>query len=70
MLADPVTADRVAAATPVERDRFADLLRVTSIGVVVSGYGPEDAADLLTRADEALYRAKRSGRNTFAVSMY
>jgi len=42
----------------------------TSIGVVVSGTGPEDAADLLTRADEALYRAKRSGRNTFAVSMY
>ena len=42
----------------------------TSIGVVVSGAGPEEAADLLTRADEALYRAKRSGRNTFAVSMY
>jgi len=42
----------------------------TSIGVVVSGSGPEEAADLLTRADEALYRAKRSGRNTFALSMY
>jgi fucose 4-O-acetylase-like acetyltransferase len=38
MLADPVTADRVAAATPVERDRFADLLRVASIGVVVAGH--------------------------------
>jgi len=42
----------------------------TSIGVVVSGVRPEDAADLLTRADEALYRAKRAGRNTFAVSMH
>jgi fucose 4-O-acetylase-like acetyltransferase len=38
MLADPVTAERVAAATPVERDRFADLLRVASIGVVVAGH--------------------------------
>jgi hypothetical protein len=31
------TADRVAAATPAERDRFADLLRVASILVVVAG---------------------------------
>ena len=32
------TADRVAAATPGERDRFADLLRVASILVVVAGH--------------------------------
>src|SRR5215211_3497017 len=32
------TADRVAAATPPERDRFADLLRVASIVVVVAGH--------------------------------
>ena len=32
------TADRVAAATPAERDRFADLLRVASIVVVVAGH--------------------------------
>ena len=32
------TADRVAAATPAERDRFADLLRVASILVVVAGH--------------------------------
>ena len=39
MLADAsaVTA-RVAAATPAERDRFADLLRVASILVVVAGH--------------------------------
>lgn len=42
----------------------------TSIGVVVSNGGPEDGASLMSRADEALYRAKRSGRNTFAVSAY
>ena len=32
------TADRVAAAAPAERDRFADLLRVASIVVVVAGH--------------------------------
>lgn len=32
------TAGRVAAATPAERDRFADLLRVASIVVVVAGH--------------------------------
>src|SRR5512133_2632120 len=31
-------AGRVAAATPTERDRFADLLRVASIVVVVAGH--------------------------------
>ena len=31
-------AHPVAAATPVERDRFADLLRVASILVVVAGH--------------------------------
>jgi hypothetical protein len=31
-------AARVAAATPPERDRFADLLRVASILVVVAGH--------------------------------
>jgi hypothetical protein len=32
------TAGRVAAATPTERDRFAELLRVASIVVVVAGH--------------------------------
>ena len=32
------TASRLAAATPVDRDRFADLLRVASIVVVVAGH--------------------------------
>jgi hypothetical protein len=34
------TAGRVAAATPAERDRFADLLRVAGILVVVAGHWP------------------------------
>jgi hypothetical protein len=34
MLADTSAAGRVAAATPAERDRFADVLRVASIVVV------------------------------------
>jgi hypothetical protein len=34
----PSTARRLAAATPVERDRFADLLRVASIVIVVAGH--------------------------------
>ena len=38
MLADTSAASRVAAATPAERDRFADLLRVASILVVVAGH--------------------------------
>jgi fucose 4-O-acetylase-like acetyltransferase len=38
MLTRTSTASRVAAATPVERDRFADLLRVFSIVVVVAGH--------------------------------
>ena len=38
MIGARATADRVAAATPAERDRFADLVRVASILVVVAGH--------------------------------
>jgi fucose 4-O-acetylase-like acetyltransferase len=38
MPAETSTASRLAAATPVQRDRFADLLRVASIVVVVAGH--------------------------------
>ena len=41
----------------------------TSIGVVVSSPGEDDAGSLMFRADEALYRAKRAGRNTFQMSV-
>lgn len=39
-------------------------LRLTvSIGMAMSGSGESDFAELLKRADQALYRAKRAGRN-------
>jgi hypothetical protein len=38
MLTSTSRAGRLAAATPAERDRFADLLRVASIVVVVAGH--------------------------------
>jgi diguanylate cyclase (GGDEF)-like protein/PAS domain S-box-containing protein len=40
----------------------------TSIGVAVRGQEEEDAKVLLGRADEALYRAKSAGRNTFETN--
>lgn len=39
----------------------------TSIGVALSNPG-DDVDELLERADEAMYRAKRAGRDTYAVS--
>jgi len=42
-----------------------------SIGVAVYDAGRDDVADLMRRADAALYRAKNDGRNrvTSAVSL-
>jgi diguanylate cyclase (GGDEF)-like protein/PAS domain S-box-containing protein len=40
----------------------------TSIGVAVRRQDEDDAKDLLGRADEALYRAKSAGRNTFETN--
>lgn len=42
----------------------------TSIGIVVSGSEDADITVLTARADEALYRAKRAGRNRFAMSAF
>ena len=51
------------------RDRRPIGVMVTvSIGVAVSGPGPVDTDELVSRADAALYSAKASGRNRVAVS--
>jgi len=40
----------------------------SSIGIAVFAGGHAAAADVVARADEALYQAKRAGRDTFVVS--
>lgn len=40
----------------------------TSIGIAMPGYGDEAPTALMKRADEALYEAKRAGRNTFRLA--
>lgn len=63
-----VVARRILTAMePPFRLGAADRRVSTSIGVAVSESG--EALDrLLERADEAMYRAKRAGRNTYAIS--
>lgn len=68
----PSEAERVATkiissmAVPfnIEGTRWAV---TTSIGVVVADAATEDSRSLLREADEALYRAKRAGRNRVAT---
>ncbi len=40
----------------------------TSIGIAMRRHGGESSSALMKRADEALYEAKRSGRNTFRLA--
>jgi diguanylate cyclase (GGDEF)-like protein len=40
----------------------------TSVGIAFHASGAEGAADLLARADAALYQAKAAGRNTYRLS--
>ena len=50
--------------TPIEISRMPNALKVTiSIGIAASLGGDDNADKLLHRADQALYRAKREGRN-------
>jgi diguanylate cyclase (GGDEF)-like protein/PAS domain S-box-containing protein len=40
----------------------------TSIGIAMRGHAGDTAPSLMKRADEALYEAKRAGRNTFRMA--
>jgi diguanylate cyclase (GGDEF)-like protein len=42
----------------------------SSIGVAYCDGDDATAEDIVARADNALYRAKRGGRNTFALTTY
>jgi two-component system cell cycle response regulator len=55
---------RKVASEPFRIDQGAKSLDVTiSIGLAALGANGDNAASLLKRADQALYRAKRDGRN-------
>jgi diguanylate cyclase (GGDEF)-like protein len=61
-------ASRAVRAIGEERVEGEDNLRVTgSIGVVVTAGPWFKPADLLQRADFAMYEAKRAGRNVFRL---
>ena len=66
--AEGVAQKIIDAMTPPVRVQDRLLEVTTSIGIVVSGADEPDGATLTARADDALYRAKRAGRNRFAVS--
>ncbi len=55
---------RRIAAEPFPIQRGAKTIEVTiSIGIAAVANSTDKAADVLKRADQALYRAKRDGRN-------
>jgi diguanylate cyclase (GGDEF)-like protein len=56
---------RAAVATPIELDGHEIGVSVSVGGVLASAY--EDAADVLRRADRAVYRAKQAGRDQVCV---
>ena len=57
---------RDVVAEPIEAD--SDSISITmSIGVALKGTG-DDATSLLARADEAMYEAKNTGRDSVALA--
>ncbi|HEX8346223.1 MAG TPA: diguanylate cyclase, partial [Actinoplanes sp.] len=71
---DPVAAERAAALlhaavcrSPIST-AAGPLLVTVSVGLAATTDPEADLNTLLTRADEALYEAKRAGRNRVAMS--
>ena len=62
-------ADKVVdCIRPPFRAAGATLAVTTSVGVASCGPGERSAADVLARADRALYQAKQQGRDRFAIA--
>ena len=53
---------------PIRGEGGQPVFVTVSIGVAALGHGPEEASALVAAADEALYRAKRSGKNRTEVA--
>ena len=72
-LADASELERLAAKVvacirpPFHIDSV-ELAVTTSIGVAITTDAATSASSLLVRADEALYRAKKQGRDCFAIA--
>jgi len=67
---DAETAAHVAERLRATWEAAAELPRSTiSVGVAVSGHGEVSIDTLLNRADSALYRAKRLGRNRVVMAV-
>jgi diguanylate cyclase (GGDEF)-like protein len=60
------TAERIRTEIASLSNLPGDLSLTASIGVAI-GSASESAATFLLRSDEALYRAKRSGRNLVSI---
>lgn len=58
----------VASIHPPFRIESVELAVTTSIGVAITTDAATSASTLLLRADEALYRAKKQGRNCFVIA--
>lgn len=54
-----------ALAMPIDLGQGRSVVIGASIGIAISPRGPFDQERLFKRADEAMYRAKKSGRNTY-----
>ena len=67
IVAERLRASFAGQPFPVSAD-VGELPVTISIGVAITGAARETGEDLLRRADEALYEAKRTGRNRIVMA--